>query len=162
MYSRGHISGPMNRFPPNLGCECFSSCFTDTWYSKWWNAKKVFLWRHHFGTLWGLPTLARFYRKARFANLYCSDLEWKYCRWFWADKKYCQKQSVVLEVFSVSNSIGSCYKVLKYCFLYISLKQIFVTKMYSFVFVFCDLLEHSLNYQCFFMIGIFLQVNAKH
>ena len=41
----------MNRFPPNLGCGCFSSCFTDTWYLKWWNAI-FFLWRHHFGTLY--------------------------------------------------------------------------------------------------------------
>ena len=32
----------MNRFPPNLGCGCFSSCSTDTWYSKHSNPKKVF------------------------------------------------------------------------------------------------------------------------
>ena len=32
----------MNRFPPNLGCGCFSSCSTDTWYRKRWNPKKVF------------------------------------------------------------------------------------------------------------------------
>ena len=43
---------PMNRFPPNLGCGCFSSCSTDTWYPKCWNAKKSFLWCHHFCTLW--------------------------------------------------------------------------------------------------------------
>ena len=40
-YSCGHISGPMNWFPPNLGCGCFSSCSTDTWYPKRWNAKKT-------------------------------------------------------------------------------------------------------------------------
>ena len=39
-YSCGHISGPMNRFPPNLGCGCFSSCSTNTWYPKRWNTKK--------------------------------------------------------------------------------------------------------------------------
>ena len=37
-YSWGHISGPMNRFPPNLGCGCFSSCSTSIWYPKCWNA----------------------------------------------------------------------------------------------------------------------------
>ena len=30
----------MNRFPPNLGCWCFSPCSTDTWYPKCWNAKE--------------------------------------------------------------------------------------------------------------------------
>ena len=30
----------MNRFPPNLGCVCFSSRSTDTWYPQCWNAKK--------------------------------------------------------------------------------------------------------------------------
>ena len=28
--SRSHISGPLNRFPPNLGCGCFLLCSTDT------------------------------------------------------------------------------------------------------------------------------------
>ena len=32
----------MNRFPPNLGCGCFSSCSINTWYPKHWNPKKVF------------------------------------------------------------------------------------------------------------------------
>ena len=32
----------MNWFPPNLGSGCFSSCSTDTWYPKLWNAKKDF------------------------------------------------------------------------------------------------------------------------
>ena len=31
---------PMNQFPPSLGCGGFSSCSTDTWYSKCWNKKK--------------------------------------------------------------------------------------------------------------------------
>ena len=51
---------PMNRFPPNLGCGCFSSCSNKAWYLKCWNAKKkkkkkkkeeVFLWCHRFCTL---------------------------------------------------------------------------------------------------------------
>ena len=33
----------INRFPPNLGCGCFSSCSTDTWYPNRWNAKKFFV-----------------------------------------------------------------------------------------------------------------------
>ena len=33
----------MNRFPPNLGCGCFSSCSTDTCYPKHWNPKKFFV-----------------------------------------------------------------------------------------------------------------------
>ena len=32
----------MNRFPPNLGCGYFSSCFTDTWYPKCCNATQGF------------------------------------------------------------------------------------------------------------------------
>ena len=37
-----YLGAPMNRFPPNLGCGCFSSCSTDTWYPKHRNPKKVF------------------------------------------------------------------------------------------------------------------------
>ena len=37
---RPYLGAPMNRFPPNCGCGCFSSCSTDTWYAKRWNAKK--------------------------------------------------------------------------------------------------------------------------
>ena len=51
-YSCSHISrAPMNWFPTNLGCGVFSSSSTNIWYSKCWNSKKSFLWRHHFGTL---------------------------------------------------------------------------------------------------------------
>ena len=42
-YSCGHISGPHDWFPPNLDCGRFSSCSTDTWYPKRWNAKKKVL-----------------------------------------------------------------------------------------------------------------------
>ena len=45
----------MNRFPPNLGTGCFSSCSTNTWYPQCWNAnqkkKRGVLWCHHFYTL---------------------------------------------------------------------------------------------------------------
>ena len=53
--SCSHILGPINQFLPNLG---FGSLFIMlygilrcSWYSKRWNIKIVFLWRHHFGTL---------------------------------------------------------------------------------------------------------------
>ena len=43
----------MNRLPPNLGCGCFSSCSTDTWYPKHWNPKKSFFVDvHRFCTLY--------------------------------------------------------------------------------------------------------------
>ena len=41
-------------FPYNLHVVVdgrFSSCIIDAWYSKHWNAKRSFLWHHHFGTL---------------------------------------------------------------------------------------------------------------
>ena len=39
-YLCGRISGPHEPIPTNLGCGCFSSCSTYTWYSKRCSAKK--------------------------------------------------------------------------------------------------------------------------
>ena len=39
---RSYLGAPMNRFPPNFGCGGISSFSTGLWYSKSWNAKKVF------------------------------------------------------------------------------------------------------------------------
>ena len=50
-YSCGHISGPMNQFMSNLVCEGFSSCSTEIWSWKCWNAKKENLMMSHFGAL---------------------------------------------------------------------------------------------------------------
>ena len=41
-YSCSHISGPHEQFPPNLDGGGFSSCSTNLWYLKRWNAKKLF------------------------------------------------------------------------------------------------------------------------
>ena len=41
-YSCGHISGPHEPIPTKFGLWMFSSCSTNTWYPKCWNAKQAF------------------------------------------------------------------------------------------------------------------------
>ena len=40
---RPYLGAPMNRFSPNFGCGCFSSCSTDTWYQNNEIQKKFFV-----------------------------------------------------------------------------------------------------------------------